>query len=139
MNEQPLDHTFQEPIPVGKGLRLVNFVIDTIACYAVAFLLLKILMLIFGSITVKAMWGWIAMLIMPSTLLYYVVFEHFWGKTIGKLLTGTQVLTEDGDKPTLGKIFRRNLARLLPLNPISFLMNETGWHDSMTGTVVVKG
>lgn len=64
------------------------------------------------------------------------LFENFTGKTPGKYLTRTHVITTDGGKPTTAQYFGRNLARLIPFDPFSFLFGR-GWHDSVSKTRVV--
>lgn len=72
-------------------------------------------------------------------LAYYVLFEYFKGKTIGKYITKTIVLTDGGLKPTFVNIVGRSLIRLIPLEPLSCLLNTKayGWHDSFSKTIVI--
>ncbi len=51
-------------------------------------------------------------------LSYFVVTEWLWGRTLGKLLTGTIVVNEKGNRPSLGQIFVRTLFRLVEVNPL---------------------
>ncbi|HEX5049047.1 MAG TPA: RDD family protein [Gammaproteobacteria bacterium] len=70
--------------------------------------------------------------------LYYVGFEAFLGRTLGKLVTGTRVVTEDGEEPTFLQILGRTLARFIPFEAFSFFGREgRGWHDRMSHTRVV--
>ena len=72
-------------------------------------------------------------------LFYFVFFESLIGRTPGKLLTGTRVVDEQGQKPSFGQILGRSLARMLPFEPLSFFGAENrGWHDSLSKTYVVK-
>ena len=71
-------------------------------------------------------------------LLYYLVFETFTGRTLGKYITNTKVLTEDGQKPKADKILYRTLSRLIPFDALSFLGDEgKGWHDTLSKIIVV--
>ena len=71
-------------------------------------------------------------------LLYYIVMEHSMGATVGKMVTGTRVVSQDGGKPTLGQIVGRSFARLIPFEVFSFLgSGPGGWHDTMSKTRVV--
>lgn len=69
---------------------------------------------------------------------YYVLFEAIFGRTPGKLITGTRVVTLDGAKPGFGQIIGRSFARLVPFEPFSFLGSRGGWHDRWSGTRVVR-
>jgi uncharacterized RDD family membrane protein YckC len=72
-------------------------------------------------------------------LIYYVPFEFITGRTLRKLVTGTKVVAADGKNVTLGKIIGRTFARFIPFEAFSFFGKQTiGWHDSLSGTRVVK-
>lgn len=70
---------------------------------------------------------------------YYIFFEYKFGKTIGKMATNTKVVRKDGSKPTLTNIIGRNFARFIPFEAFSLLFSHlpVGWHDSLSGTLVV--
>jgi uncharacterized RDD family membrane protein YckC len=70
---------------------------------------------------------------------YYIFFEGIFGQSLGKMITGTFVVTEDGEKPNLERIMTRTLCRFIPFDTFSFLgANAIGWHDSISKTMVVK-
>ena len=70
---------------------------------------------------------------------YYIFFEYKFGKTIGKMATNTKVVRKDGTKPTLTNIIGRTFARFIPFESLSLLFSHlpVGWHDSLSGTMVV--
>lgn len=71
-------------------------------------------------------------------LIYFVLLEWLTGCTIGKLLTGTKVVDEDGNHPSFGRILLRTLARFIPFEFLSFLGTPPrGRHDSLSGTYVI--
>jgi uncharacterized RDD family membrane protein YckC len=74
------------------------------------------------------------------TLLYFVIMEAAFQRTIAKLLTGTKVVTATGERPSFGKIVGRSFARFIPFEAFSFLGGKfpVGWHDSLSGTRVVS-
>jgi uncharacterized RDD family membrane protein YckC len=73
------------------------------------------------------------------TLFYYNVFEIFTSRTIGKFITQTIVVDENGEKPNHESILVRSLCRLIPFEMLSFLgMPARGWHDSISKTYVVN-
>ena len=56
---------------------------------------------------------------------YYSLFEYLsGGRTIGKLLTGTMVVSEDGRPLTYPQVLGRTLSRFVPFEPFSFFGNE---------------
>ena len=72
-------------------------------------------------------------------LIYYVPQEAFWGRTIGKLITGTRVVSEDGGPASFGQVVGRTFARMIPFEPFSFFgSTASGWHDSLSHTRVVQ-
>lgn len=71
--------------------------------------------------------------------LYYVLAESIWGRTLGKMATGSYVLDKDGNKPKLRQIIGRSFLRLLLFDPYSYLFGkEVGMHDLVSNTLVVK-
>ncbi len=75
-------------------------------------------------------------------LTYYIAMEGFFGFTVGKLVTGTRVVTEGGGRPRWGQVVGRTFARLIPFEPFSVLFSNDkerrGWHDSLPKTYVVR-
>ena len=52
-------------------------------------------------------------------LSYFVVGEWLWGRTLGKLLTGTIVVDENGNRPSLGQVLVRTVFRAFEINPLA--------------------
>ena len=136
--------------PAGRWRRFFNWAIDY-----VGFSLLAILVVMPYTIwlAVKGGEAALAKLEEPNLLrdyaigfcamlLYYIPMEGFFGFTIGKLVTGTWVVTELGGKPTWGQIVGRTIARFIPFEPFSLLFSNDkerrGWHDSLPKTYVVR-
>jgi hypothetical protein len=70
-----------------------------------------------------------------SYLLYCFFSEAIFNQTLGKMVTRSCVVS-DGAPLTIGRIFRRTMARLIPFDPIAFLFGAK-WHDSASATSVV--
>lgn len=70
---------------------------------------------------------------------YYLLFETFAGRTVGKMFTNTRVITDGGQRASFVHVLKRSLARLIPFEPISCLAapKAYGWHDRLSKTVVV--
>ncbi|MDR2122248.1 MAG: RDD family protein [Flavobacteriaceae bacterium] len=123
-----------------KGLRLANYIIDLIAFYVFMFnigIFLGItgnesLILIFDNDIPSRLLGVILYAVFMLT-----IETAFRGKSIGKIITGTKVVTEYGGKPTISDYVARSFSRLVPFDQFSFL-GTVGWHDKWSSTRVVK-
>lgn len=72
-------------------------------------------------------------------MFYYLAFEGIFGRTVGKIITGSIVVNENGLKPNFKVICIRTLCRLIPFDALSFLgKSERIWHDSISKTFVVE-
>lgn len=71
-------------------------------------------------------------------VLYYVCFEVISGRTLGKIVTGTRVVTTNGLALSIPTALVRTFCRLIPFEPMSFSLSETWWHDSLSRTQVVR-
>jgi uncharacterized RDD family membrane protein YckC len=71
--------------------------------------------------------------------LYYGGIEAiFKGRSLGKFITGTKVVNEDGSGITAAKAFTRALCRCVPFEPFSALGSPSHpWHDKWTKTLVI--
>ena len=96
----------------SNGKRFANMLIDGIAVYALTFL--------FGFIWGATISydsdfeGGFFALIYLSGPLYYWVMESLTGKTIGKFVTRTKIVKEDGTQPTGINVLGRTLCLYLP-------------------------
>ncbi len=142
------DETHQEYEPASQGKRFANYLIDQVA--TIGFIVL----LAFGIGVLDAMeiTGGLAdrlfgdgsglagnLIGILVGLIYYVVFEGLWGRTLGKLITGTKAVnSKTGGRIGFGALMGRTLARFVPFEAFSFLRAEaSGWHDKWSGTKVV--
>jgi len=70
-------------------------------------------------------------------IVYYTICEKlFQGKTLGKLITGTKAIREDGQPLTFKDAILRSLVRIVPFEVFSGF--GVPWHDSWTRTTVVR-
>ena len=132
--------------PVGKGTRFIHLIVDGIVT-TIFFYIIGALIGIVGVLIDPDFLYWLQdMPVLLSYLisyslffLYYFILESTTGQTIGKMITKTKVIAEDGSVPTQKTIAYRSLARLIPFEAFSFLgSKDTGWHDSISKTYVVK-
>jgi uncharacterized RDD family membrane protein YckC len=71
-------------------------------------------------------------------IVYYTLCEKlFKGYTLGKLITGTKAIRQDGQELTFKDALLRSLSRCVPFEVFSGFSTLT-WHDSWTDTMVVK-
>lgn len=62
----------------------------------------------------------------------------FRGKSIGKFITKTKAVNEDGSYISFGKAFARGFVRAVPFEALSAFGNPSyPWHDKWTHTYVI--
>ncbi len=119
------------------GKRITNYIIDVI----VVTILLNITgyYLQLEIITPKGELTETGILVMLIIIpVYYLLMEYSLGKTMGKIITKTKVISTDGSKPSFLQCMVRALTRLLPMEQFSGLFfNGIFWHDSIPKTLVV--
>ena len=150
----PLEPSAPPPINSGMNLasqnqRFLTAILDNLILYAINLGVGSALgIFFFGLLGIEinarneAAWNLIFWVIgICNVLLYFAVLEATTGRTIGKFITGTRVVSEKGGKPSFKQILGRTFCRLIPFEALSFLGNKgfpIGWHDSIPGTRVVK-
>lgn len=141
----PVDtHVAFRPVPATHGLRLANAILDQIIIYMIVFAASSVLFMV-GFYSVEADGqadpGFKAIVVNLGLMIaYYTLCEGVFGKTAGKLITGTRVVGEDGRKVPISTAFVRSICRLIPFEAFSFLSSDArGWHDSIAKTWVIKG
>jgi uncharacterized RDD family membrane protein YckC len=141
------EYIIPDEIIASNRQRFVNVVIDYVARLGLTFVIGMIaamisvltgnedLLLFFQNIT-RIQELTIGLVVL---LIYYNVFEIFFGTTIGKLFTKTVVVDVYGEKPNTNAILIRSLCRLIPFEMFSFFGTPCiGWHDSLSKTYVVN-
>ncbi|MCB9234684.1 MAG: RDD family protein [Bacteroidia bacterium] len=119
-------------------LRFLNYLVDLIGIAATWFIFLFVLFA-FGMeddhffLTDNGS----NLLFLCATLVYYTFMEGTFGKTLGKLITGSRVIDQYGNKPGYLKAFIRSACRLIPFEVFS-CFSDQGWHDSIPKTWVVS-
>lgn len=131
------------------GLRFANLVIDRIVVYV-----LFVLFGLFSSLTYQLLnieffinitnklinISKIEDILLTSMVyfFYLLLMEYFTkGRTIGKYITGTKVISTDGTQPSFFDYFIRNISRFVPFDALSFF-GTNGWHDSWSATRVIN-
>ena len=121
--------------PASIGLRIANFIVDSILQFFFAMVLSLILAIFVHDFFKVGVFFYLVSLLQ----IYYIFFEGTWQRTPGKWITGTKVVRKDGHAPTFGQVLGRSFSRLVPFEVLSFLVgpNPRGWHDRFTKTLVV--
>jgi len=119
----------------SRAIRLANFALDF-------FIFINCIFYFITYLAIQQEWYWV--LLRPwsfsigGIVLYYVFFEWLFGRTPGKFITRTKVITKYGTKPNFAQIIGRTLTRLIPFEALSFLgAYYSGWHDTWSNTLVV--
>ncbi len=118
----------------SSGKRFANYVIDLVIYYILVAMGGVAYVLVFKIAEMDTLTSYLLAFIIM--FLYYSIMEATTGRTVGKMITRTRVLNDDFSEPELGTIIKRTFCRFIPFDQLSFFGN--GWHDSISGTVVVN-
>lgn len=138
-------YVLDEKLLASKGSRFVNYIVDIIAILCLIFVFGVVMAIIANLFVLDDLMYKMGnlsdfegrLLFLAISIFYYSIFEGIFGRSFGKLITGTIVVDENGEKPSFSIIFKRTLCRLIPFEGFSFL-GSRGWHDSISGTYVVS-
>ncbi|MGI9651406.1 RDD family protein [Chryseobacterium sp. RLHN22] len=127
------------------ALRFVNNLIDMIIL-AIIHIILAIISTIIYNLTYNNFFfffnngGFLWDIFVGAIIafIYFYLWEYYSdGKTPGKYITGTKVISIDGTRPTRKQYLSRSLYRIIPFESFTFFGTD-GWHDSMTDTRVIN-
>lgn len=125
--------------------RLLNLVID-VAIVCIIYVMMGFVAVFLLFMEYPAMYNWFTTMDkltdrFVATLvfvLYLFIMESITQRSVGKFITGTMVVSENGYKPSPRSFIIRALCRILWLEIFSFLSKTPrGWHDSASATYVV--
>ncbi len=137
--------------PASRGQRFLNWLIDnlllryglsyvtgTMVGYLLGTFFPEFIMRIIEEENRLNLWVLGYIIVIFNYLIYYTICEKgFRGYTMGKLITGTRVIREDGEELTFRDALLRTLSRLVPFEVLSGF-GIRPWHDSWTKTRVIK-
>ncbi|WP_298761257.1 RDD family protein [uncultured Psychroserpens sp.] len=114
---------------IDKTTRLVNYIIDMLVVY-----------LLFFVFTIFENSHGVNYLAFYSIMFtYYFLFELITNQTLGKMITKTKVIYNDGSKPHAIRILVRSISRVLPFDALSYMFGyELGMHDLFSSTKLIK-
>jgi uncharacterized RDD family membrane protein YckC len=132
-------------VKASTGKRFANYIIDLISFYVIV-LLIGVLWAVVSPSTIESLnndspgFGLLDRII---TLFVYglimgVIEGITKGKSLGKLITGTRAVNEDGSAINFQTAMFRGLCRAVPFNQLSALGSPSyPWHDKWTNTEVI--
>lgn len=133
------------PVQASQGKRFANYLIDLFVFYILIFAVSFSVAILFpGSLNFLTGDDFGSEIL--SRIIYMIIFglymfaqeAMFKGRSIGKFITGTKAINEDGSNISLETAFRRGMSRIVPFEPFSALGNPSyPWHDKWTNTYVI--
>jgi uncharacterized RDD family membrane protein YckC len=123
----------------SKTKRFVNGLIDVITIYVMTDICALFIIADQNYVELRSSTIYLNLMFIFFYLFYYTFLELATNKTLGKLITKTHVVQEDGKRLNFKIAVIRSLCRLIPFGALSFLGNKsTDWHDTMSKTRVVN-
>lgn len=125
--------------PAHTARRLVNAIIDSIVwiiIYLSAAYVIDAYLIQFNSRLNNYIYS--SALALITYMGYYCLFEFYFNKTLGKLVTQTKVISELSTSLTFLTLVKRNASRLIPIDPFFYLFSRRGLHDRLSKTLVVR-
>ena len=134
-----------------KEQRCINFIIDNLVmrfslAYATGILFAFVVKALFPAFAGllfddDSMLAFLVVTYMVSRVNYAIYYslseKYFNGYTLGKLVTGTRAIRDDGEELTWKNAIHRSFSRFLPFEFLSGFGTKP-WHDSWTKTTVIK-
>ena len=136
-----------DDILATKQQRFANYIIDFIVQYILVFATTVVVLIICNYFEIYGVAIWVEnagrleeyFIGIFMLLIYYFVFEKVFSKSIGKFITKTILVDENGNKVRTETVLKRTFCRLIPFEAFSFLgASGRGWHDTISDTYVVK-
>lgn len=118
--------------------RMINYLIDifTMSIVLVIYISWENKLLLEGSPNALINEKYFTIIIIQ--FVYYTFMEYKFGKTLGKIITKTKVISTDGSELSFLQVLGRFLGRLIPFELVSGLFtNGYFWHDSIAKTMVI--
>ncbi|GAC1438269.1 MAG: hypothetical protein NVSMB63_01600 [Sediminibacterium sp.] len=121
---------------VGDGTRALNFFIDTMIVFTLAFISFKTwdwYVLYWGYKPHNFGWFFFGML-----FVYYTFFEALFARTPAKWFTYTKVIRYNERRPGIGRVLIRSLVRLTLIDMFFIPFLGKPLHDALSKTKVVE-
>jgi uncharacterized RDD family membrane protein YckC len=134
------------PVLASTGKRFLNYLIDLIV-FIIPIALILVLIFVpkeysydnyYRQNTFSYQFSERLVALLVYVVLYFLSEIIMKGRTIGKFITGTKAVNEDGTEMEPKTILLRSLSRIVPFETFSGLGNPCRpWHDKWTRTHVI--
>lgn len=120
---------------VGIGTRVLNFLVDTTIIFILAYIAFKIWMfyVYYYNFRNFAIYEFMAVIL----FVYYTIFESINGRSLGKMLTVSRVVSKEGKRAGFLRILIRSLVRLTVIDCFFIPFLKKPLHDYVSNTVVI--
>ncbi|EMY3585014.1 RDD family protein [Flavobacterium psychrophilum] len=122
----------------NSTLRSINFIIDIVAIFLIYRSTAYVIQKLLNIISIREILFLNRTTVFIVFILYFILAENMFQKTLGKIITKTKVVNLDGEKPNFVDITIRTFSRLIPFDGISYLYSISGFHDKLSKTIVIK-
>jgi uncharacterized RDD family membrane protein YckC len=120
----------------GFGIRVLNFIIDTLLIWGIAFVANNLwdIQYLYWHYPFIPFYGifWIMIFV------YYMFFETIFKRSPAKWLSFTKVVNKNGKRPTVWQILVRSLVRLTIIDCFFIPFLDKPLHDYLSKTEVVQ-
>jgi uncharacterized RDD family membrane protein YckC len=124
----------------SRGRRFLGYLVDGVALWGLNMVGLIALMAAAGSFDPNTLGlGKQFAVSLGAMLVYYILMEGLFARTLGKFACGMRVVNRDGGVPTWGQVVGRTFARWIPFEFVAIFGSERLMlHDSLAKTLVVR-
>jgi len=120
----------------GIGTRVINFLIDTIFVFLIAYMASKgYKWYVFYYHIAYLNFGWFYA---ASIVVYYTILESIFARTPGKWFSHSKVVNQKGLRPSFIAILIRSLTRLTIIDMFFIPFLDKTLHDYISKTEVVQ-
>ncbi len=121
---------------VGIGTRVINFLVDTIVVFTIAYIAAKInKYYAFQQRMIYVQFGYV---FFASLFVYYTICEVLFARTLGKLASYSKVVNSEGKRPNILQVLIRSAIRVTIIDMFFIPFLDKTLHDYCSKTNVVE-
>lgn len=122
--------------PVGIGTRVINFLVDTLVVFTIAYIATKVnKYYAFQHRMIYVNFGYV---FFASLFVYYAICEALFARTLGKLASFSKVVNNEGKRPNIWQILIRSSIRVTVIDMFFIPFLDKTLHDYCSKTNVVE-